>query len=96
MPEKASSEYNLPHTIKDVVNEYIKINSYNTALVHSCQGQMFHGSEICWALTLVTDTSSTSSLININLLHRTCHAYNYYILALYTYPAHAHYAWLND
>ena len=33
MPEKASSEYNLPHTIKDVVNEYIKINSYNTALV---------------------------------------------------------------
>ena len=40
---------------------------------------MFHGSEICWALTLVTDTSSTSSLININLLHRTCHAYIIYV-----------------
>ena len=40
--------------------------------VHGCQGQMFHGSEICWALTLVTDTSSTSSLININQLQYNC------------------------
>ena len=27
VPEKASREYNLPHTIKDVINEYININS---------------------------------------------------------------------
>ena len=54
------------------------LHTFMTRL-HSCQGQMFHGSEICWALTLVTDTSSTSSLININLLHRTCHAYIIYV-----------------
>ena len=36
---RASREYSLPHTIRDVVNEYIKINSWIIAKV--CVGTAY-------------------------------------------------------